>query len=374
MGKANPWVWKPFTDQARTDGLVFHHWERKTDNPESLEYQFAKFNVKVDVPTYTDDEYEAVLKSEDWTREETDYLFELCREYDLRFPIIGDRYDYPGNRPRSIEDLKARYYSVCRGVMEQRTPLSQMTTEQLTTYNLMKFDKDRETERKKKAAVLFSRTPEQIKEEEMLLAELKRIVSNQDKMLEERRDLFERLHTPQQHGSITAYNGSQGLAHLRELLLSNTNKDRKRKSIAMGQTNGDGGQQSPAIGGGNDRSNAGRASERDSMVPKKQMRKLSEEEEKYYGVAYHDKLTPGVKFRSSMVSAAVKGGTAQKISVALTQLGIANKLTMPTVRTVQRYEQLQSSVGVLLDTKKLLEKLEQEIRVLKAQQEARIEQ
>jgi len=74
-----------------------------------------------------------------------------------------------------------------------------------------------------------------------------------------------------------------------------------------------------------------------------------------------------VKLRSALISSNVKGATATKVSSALTQLGIAQKLTMPTARTVQKYEQLQSAVGVLLDSKKLLEKMEHEAKVLRAQ-------
>lgn len=42
MRKTRPWRWIPFTNPARTDGAVFHHWRRVTDEPK--EYPFAKFN------------------------------------------------------------------------------------------------------------------------------------------------------------------------------------------------------------------------------------------------------------------------------------------------------------------------------------------
>ena len=43
------------------------------------------------------------LADPEWTREETDYLFNLIREYDSRFYIVNDRYDFPGGPPRSME-------------------------------------------------------------------------------------------------------------------------------------------------------------------------------------------------------------------------------------------------------------------------------
>lgn len=38
-----------------------------------------------------------------WDLPETDYLFSLCKQYDLRWPIIWDRFDWPGGVRRSIE-------------------------------------------------------------------------------------------------------------------------------------------------------------------------------------------------------------------------------------------------------------------------------
>lgn len=361
-------VWKEFTNPARNDDLVLRHWERKSEESQDLDYRFSKFNVKADIPLYSDGEYE-VLKDPDWSREETDFLFDLCREYDLRFIIIWDRYEFPGGKKRSVEDLKARYYSVCRSLMELRTPLNQMSPEETQMFSMLDFDKERESARKKMAAVLFARTPAEVNEEEMLLAELKRIVMSQQRTLEERKDLFNRLEMPNSTGSIAPYIGSQGLAHLREMMVSSSDKNKKRKSNAMGANGADGAQQSPAIASIDRLGAAAASSQKETPQQKKQVRKLTDDEEKEYGVMYHDKLSQGVKFRSTMVATNVKGGTAQKVQQALAQLEIAQKLTMPTAKTIKKYEQLQSAVGMLLDTRKLLEKVEQELRVLKAQQD-----
>lgn len=42
MKKVRKWEWTPFTNPARLDGAVFHHWKRASD--EQKEYPFAKFN------------------------------------------------------------------------------------------------------------------------------------------------------------------------------------------------------------------------------------------------------------------------------------------------------------------------------------------
>jgi DNA methyltransferase 1-associated protein 1 len=252
-----------------------------------------------------------------------------------------------------------------------------MTPEETQIFNLLNFDKERETARKNMAEVLFARTPEQVKEEEMLLVELGRITKNQAKNLEERKELFNRLEVPTSQGSIAAYTGSQGLAHLREMMVNSNDKNKKRKSIALGSNNSnntDGPQQSFAVATSAERlgpgGGGGGPSQKDTPQPKKQVRKLTPEEELEFGVTYHDKLTSGVKFRSAMVTATVKGGTAQKVQAALAQLDISPRLAMPTTRTVQKFEQLQTSVGVLLDARKANDKIDNEQRVLKAQIEA----
>lgn len=42
-----------------------------------------------------------------WTKEETDQLFDLCKQFDLRFIVIADR--FPSSR--TVEELKDRYYN-----------------------------------------------------------------------------------------------------------------------------------------------------------------------------------------------------------------------------------------------------------------------
>ena len=88
-------------------------------------YRFAKYNVEISVPQYDDEKYNAHLLSTDWTREETDYLLGLVKEYAQKWPIIVDRYEWPPGGvqadstalartedTRTLEQLKARYYQV----------------------------------------------------------------------------------------------------------------------------------------------------------------------------------------------------------------------------------------------------------------------
>lgn len=168
MRKVRQWKWLPFSNPARKDNAVFHHWRRVTD--EGKEYPFARFNKQVSIPTYTETEYLQELQSPSWTRAETDHLFDLCHRFDLRFILIHDRYDtnkFPTGR--TIEDLKQRYYFVCHTLAKMRG------TESATGQEPKLFDAEHEKKRKEQLKRLFERTPEQVEEEQMLLAELKKI-------------------------------------------------------------------------------------------------------------------------------------------------------------------------------------------------------
>ena len=86
------------------------------------EYPFAKYNIQHPTYTYSQDEYTRFLEGEivntsagifffisstdkEWTKEETDYLFNVVWDFDLRWYIIYDRYEYPEGPSRSLEVL-----------------------------------------------------------------------------------------------------------------------------------------------------------------------------------------------------------------------------------------------------------------------------
>ncbi|CAF1264732.1 unnamed protein product [Adineta steineri] len=167
--KVRPWQWTPFNNSARgpNDTFILYHWQHKTDpNDPQQEYAFAKFNKHVDVLTYTDNEYEQYLQDKDWTRTETDVLFELCRKFELKFLIIHDRWNNILYPDRSVEDLKERYYTIC-------TTLDYARTKRHTDkYN---FDAAHERRRKEQLNKLLSRTKAEEEEELYLMNELKRI-------------------------------------------------------------------------------------------------------------------------------------------------------------------------------------------------------
>jgi len=87
------WIQHQFDNPAREDGFKLSHWMKKDETNEI--YPFSRFNRKVEIIKYTDEEYNKVLAplSSDWTREETDHLLRLCERYSLRFIIIADRFE-----------------------------------------------------------------------------------------------------------------------------------------------------------------------------------------------------------------------------------------------------------------------------------------
>ncbi|CAO1624477.1 unnamed protein product [Sympodiomycopsis kandeliae] len=208
--KPRKWKMEEFMNPARKDDLVLKHWvaddgqlegqEDEADGTGSSsqmprrEYPFAAFNTSSGVFSYTNEEYNSYLKDEDWSKEETDHLMDLCQTYDLRFIVIADRWDHPptAHKKRTMEDMKARYYTICRRMIRSRISIEDMQGRQqiLATYH---FDKNQETERKKILNRLFERTPAQLAEEEALYVELRRIEQNEAKFASDREDLLKLL-------------------------------------------------------------------------------------------------------------------------------------------------------------------------------------
>ncbi|KAK9880530.1 hypothetical protein WA026_011768 [Henosepilachna vigintioctopunctata] len=177
MRKPRKWTWMPFTNPARKDGAVFHHWRRPSDEPK--EYPFAKFNKKIEIPSYTDAEYQQYFRDDKWTREETDHLMELASRFDLRFIIMADRFDtekFPTKR--SVEDLKDRYFKII-GTLAKLNGEKKIYT----------YDADHERRRKEQLKRLHERTSQQIEEEQFLLSELKKIEARKKERERKTQDL-----------------------------------------------------------------------------------------------------------------------------------------------------------------------------------------
>lgn len=428
----------PFTNGARTDELVLRHWQRQHEptnapalegpeaekpeekkepeeeegvlKPPEQEYPFVKYNVKARVPKrYSDDEYNRHLRNDDWSRQETDYLMDLAEEYDLRWVVIADRYDFqpqpidaeansnalvPAKRYRTMEQMKARYYYIAATMLAFEHPPSEMSETEFELHEkMLKFDPDRERVRKELAALQLNRTADEVREEGILLEELKRITANEQNFIAERRELYSRLEVPISVGNTAMYQSSQGLSQLLSTLLQ-ADKSKKRRSIL-----GPEGAAAPSPAGQTP-TTSGPASARDSRAetpgqapapvtkkaaaaaaaaankePQQQpLKTLTAAEESRYGVQHHERLTPSVQFRSDRpqkLTHAKSNVQSQKLAAALAELEVPPRLVMPTERLCKEFERLIVSVNALLDARKMGEKVESEIRVLEAAKEER---
>ena len=380
--------------------------------PPEQEYSFAKFNIKPKVPRrYSDDEYNRHLKNDDWSRQETDYLMDLTEEYDLRWVVIADRYDFqpqsmdaetntnalvPAKRYRTMEQMKSRYYSVAATMLAFEHPPSEMSETEFELHEkMLKFDPDRERVRKELAALQLNRTADEVREEAILLEELKRITANEQNFISERRELYSRLEVPISVGNTAMYQSSQGLSQLLSTLLQ-ADKSKKRRSLLGPEgtaVSSPAGQTPAPAGAANARDSltetpsnapapaptkkaaAAAAAAAASKEPQPQpVKTLTPAEEARYGVQHHERLTPSVQFRSDRaqkLTQAKSNVQSQKLAAALGELEVPLRLVMPTERVCKEFEKLIHSVNLLLDARKTAEKVDSEIRVLESSKEER---
>ncbi|KAG9247950.1 DNA methyltransferase 1-associated protein-like protein DMAP1 [Calycina marina] len=407
------WLFQPFTNSAREDGLKLQHWRKKEDitrapvaeedNDKQIEsvplpvedYTFAKFNVRVRTEEYSNEEYTEHLQDPNWTKEETDYLMKVVKNFDLRWPVIWDRYEftpksaYPEDQPvpaviRSMEDLKARYYKLSAIIMKLRTPPDRMQSAQFDNMEKMKaFDPAQEEKRKQYAEVIFSRTREEAKEEESLLLELKRILARSDKMNEQRTELYSCLEAPPtkviEGNNIATFSTSAGLQGLLQHIMQ-TDKSRKRRSILE-----PGSGISPAIGQHPDlhrrESNirdsisgpSGNPSHKKAAPHSVTERRLSAEDEALYGVTHPtDRSTSGPIFRREKLAKIITNKSAMqqaRILNTLGELNVPRDVIMPTSNVGGAYTILLDGVMKMLDVQKHVEKAEAELKLVQSQKE-----
>ncbi|VDL93265.1 unnamed protein product [Schistocephalus solidus] len=181
------WQWVAFTNSARSDGLVLHHWRRAGDVESEEDYYFARFNKHIEVPTYTRPEYLAHLQDSKWTMEQTDHLMDLARRFDARFVLMQDRWDVSLFPPRpSIEDMKARYYAVLASLDAVRAGSYLRGT---FLAQGLRYDVEHERRRKQQLSLLYGRTRDEVEEEERLIGELNRIETRRRDRERKKQDL-----------------------------------------------------------------------------------------------------------------------------------------------------------------------------------------
>lgn len=195
MKKVRKWEWTPFKNPARTDGAIFHHWRRAADDQK--EYPFARFNKQLNIVSYTCNEYNTHLRTNQtkWSKAQSDHLFDLARRFDLRFVVMADRWDRANFGVKSVEDLKERYYEVVAVLSKVRGTNSDK--------KIFSFDAEHERKRKDQMRKLLDRTQKDIEEEQMLLNELKKIEARKKERDRKTQDLQKLISQADQQGEST---------------------------------------------------------------------------------------------------------------------------------------------------------------------------
>ncbi|CAD8211716.1 unnamed protein product [Paramecium octaurelia] len=91
--------------------------------PEQERGQMFKGEKVNQDPEYLEFKEEEISIDNDWSFEETQYLFNQLRNYNYNFIVLSDRYSYQ-NKNRDIYELKDRYYSVVNEVLQKRNDKS----------------------------------------------------------------------------------------------------------------------------------------------------------------------------------------------------------------------------------------------------------
>uniref|UniRef100_F7CXW9 DNA methyltransferase 1-associated protein 1 n=1 Tax=Monodelphis domestica TaxID=13616 RepID=F7CXW9_MONDO len=306
--KVRPWKWMPFTNPARKDGAMFYHWRRAAE--EGKDYPFARFNKAVQVPVYSEQEYQLYLHDDAWTKAETDHLFDLSRRFDLRFVVIHDRYDHQQFKKRSVEDLKERYYHICARLANVRAVPG-------TDLKVPVFDAGHERRRKEQLERLYNRTPEQVAEEEYLVQELRKIEARK-KEREKRSQDLQKL--------ITA---------------ADTTAEQRRT---------------------------------ERKAPKKKLPQKKETEKpavpETAGIKFPDFKSAGVTLRSQRVSPSRPGEGRAVPERPLSSCVPAELSPTPTEELVQMFNELRSDLVLLYELKQACANCEYELQMLRHRHEA----
>jgi DNA methyltransferase 1-associated protein 1 len=353
----------------------------------------------VEVPSYDDETYEANLKNDDWTREETDHLMEVYRECCGKWPVVSDHYSM--GKERSMEDLKARFYSISAKLLSLATPITSMAAADYARYEILStFNASQETSRKKLAEGHLYRKTAEVDEETVLLGELQRIMLNQATLDNEREELRRRLDYPHASSNGYQYSTSTQLTSLWQTLFR---ADQMKKAPARLRATGnpayDGTAASTPTSARPRDSNAGlpepasAASRRprDSLpgsaaatatsaasavaTPQSALpAELTKAEQVRYGVVMQqEKLSSGISFASDKLSKPrIAKSTIQteKIAAILSHIGVPELIPLPTPAVIEQFEQIMTKVHVLLEMRKIAEKEEQELKVRQAEAKA----
>lgn len=354
------------------------------------------------IKVYEESEGESSKDDEDledeinkWSYEETKYLFDMCKGFELKWCLIHDRYKY--NHLRTLDDLKEHFYRICVKILESQDNANPALVDSLRAYS-----KTRELERKNYLENLLKRTPAEIAEEESLVIEARRFELAAKKMLMERSHLLTLLDSPQTTLSVQKYLSSLGLTNLyNNLMILDKNQKKRQHPLYKENSAANTDPVPPTIPVAasssfkKDRSfqthlqqylssylkqnqNVTPAIKQEAnSIQQLLAKKLTQKEEEAYGLHFHgtERLNAGVILRSGqrLPGLQQKQSTLKSVTSLFQELDIPTaggtswRPVMPTRKTMAKYDELLRSVVALLEIKKGRDKLEAEIRLIKSQ-------
>ena len=179
--KKTNWVWCKFRNASRGDDFQLEHWTKKEDV--GKEYDFKCNNIEI--VEFTKDEYDKLIKPNDrnWNYEQTMYLWDLLKQYELKFVVVYDRFDEETYGERTVESLKDRYYSVARTILEHR---------RIFDHPIIKsgYNYEQEIKRRTYLEKTMNKSFAELKEENYIME----LAENLDKKMEKNEKLEKALH------------------------------------------------------------------------------------------------------------------------------------------------------------------------------------
>ena len=169
-GKDSDWLWSYIkfddNDELSLKPKIRQWIQRKDLNKK---FKFAKYDMPLIIPKFTSEEYDSYLANLDanWKREETYHLWGLLERFELRFPVVFDRYD-TDKYPRTLDELKHRFYTIARELAEVRNDKN-------SPYQNYSFDLNFEKHRKYQLEKYIIRGKEKTDEERVLNDEIKKL-------------------------------------------------------------------------------------------------------------------------------------------------------------------------------------------------------
>lgn len=323
--KVRLWKWMEF-NPGRKDNFRLNHWRRIVD--ENKEYPFAKFIKQIPIPQYSFQEYQQKVQCDDWTKDESDYLLSLCKQFDLRFPVIYDRWDKVKFKNRTMEDLKKHYYDICNAM--QPNELKQIF-----------FDSEHEKKRKEQLIKLYKRSNEQVKEEQNLLEKMRKF--------ELQRKERERKHYEVQRIMNSSNTDAPAIKKPEQVVV--------KTSAGPGRPGG--------LGRGRKKmTNLGKTNEVKGQSIQSNQNNILENA----GIRFPESRTSGASLRSARLRlpAAVGQKKSKAIENLLNELNVDLR-PVPTEEICQHFNELRSEMVILYELKLALTNWEFELQTLKHQ-------